>query len=152
MKQWTKSTLNFISCRSRLTKVCAGAGRGEKGSKGREGRVRLVDVDTERLLGLKYKLICRIKLASWCHHRPCLPPIWNGTSTCLYFTHNSLSLSSANLTQPPLLLLPFFLLAAPAHTFVSLLLQLMKTCVGWKLLYRFTIISMLHWCLQMRVR
>ena len=37
--------------------------RGEKGSKGRGGRVRLPDVDTRRLSGLKYKLISRFKLA-----------------------------------------------------------------------------------------
>ena len=52
----------LISCRSRLTKVCAGAAIGEKGSKGEVGRVRLPDVDTGRLLGLKYKLMCHFKL------------------------------------------------------------------------------------------
>ena len=52
----------FISCRSRLTKVLAGATKGEKGSKGGGGRVRLPDVDTGRLSVLKYKL-CRFKLA-----------------------------------------------------------------------------------------
>ena len=41
-------------CRSRLTKVCAGAAREQKG--GRGGQVRL--------LGLKYKLVCHFKLAA----------------------------------------------------------------------------------------
>ena len=53
----------FFCCRNRLTKVLAGAARGEKGSKGRGGRVRLSNVDTGRLTGLKYKLICHFKLA-----------------------------------------------------------------------------------------
>ena len=35
----------------------------EKESKGGESRVRLWDVDTRRLTGLKYKLICHFKLA-----------------------------------------------------------------------------------------
>jgi hypothetical protein len=35
---------------------------GEKGSKAGGCRVRLPDVDTGRLIGLKYKLICRFKL------------------------------------------------------------------------------------------
>jgi hypothetical protein len=53
----------FNSCRCRLTEVLAGAARGKKGNKGRGGRVRLSDVDTRRLSGLKYKLICCFKLA-----------------------------------------------------------------------------------------
>jgi hypothetical protein len=36
----------FISFRSRLTKVLAGAARGKKGSKGGEGQVKLPNVDT----------------------------------------------------------------------------------------------------------
>ena len=43
--------------------MLAGGTRGEKGSKGGGGQVRLLDVDTGRLLGLKYKLICHFKLA-----------------------------------------------------------------------------------------
>ena len=39
------STVAFISCRGRLTKVLAGAARGEMGSKGGGGRVKLSDVD-----------------------------------------------------------------------------------------------------------
>ena len=50
-KELSANTVAFISCRSRLTKVLAGAaGRGG-------GRVRLSNVDTRRVLGLKYKLI-----------------------------------------------------------------------------------------------
>ena len=37
---------------------------GEKGSKGEEGQVKISDVDTGRLSGLKYKLICCFKLAA----------------------------------------------------------------------------------------
>ena len=54
----------FISCRSRLTKLLAGAARGGKGTKGGGGRVRLLDVDTGRPSGLNYRLICRFKLAA----------------------------------------------------------------------------------------
>ena len=56
--------MGFISCRSKLTKVLAGAARGKKGSKGGGSRVRLPDADTGRLLGLKYKLICHLKFAA----------------------------------------------------------------------------------------
>ena len=42
--------------------MLAGAARGDTGSKGGEGQVRLPDVDTRRLLRLKYKLICHFKL------------------------------------------------------------------------------------------
>ena len=42
--------------------MLAGVARREKGSKGGGGRVRLLDVDTRRLWGLKYKLICLFKL------------------------------------------------------------------------------------------
>ena len=37
---------------------------GEKRNGGGGGRVRLLDVDTGRLLGLKYKLVCCFKLAA----------------------------------------------------------------------------------------
>ena len=40
------STVTFISCRGRLTKVLADAARGEMASKGGGGRVRLWVVDT----------------------------------------------------------------------------------------------------------
>ena len=43
--------MTFISCRDRLTKVVAGAARGETGSKGGRARVRLSDVDTRELVG-----------------------------------------------------------------------------------------------------
>ena len=36
---------------------------GKRGSNGGGGQVSLLDVDTGRLSGLKYKLICRFKLA-----------------------------------------------------------------------------------------
>ena len=45
------STVAFISCRGRLTKMLAGAARAETGSKGGGGRVRLSDVDTWELAG-----------------------------------------------------------------------------------------------------
>ena len=45
----------------------------------------------------------------------------------LYFKPDSFPTStSSNLSQPPPLLLPFFLLATPANTLVSLCLQLME--------------------------
>ena len=53
----------FISCRTRLTKVSAGTGRRETGSKGGAGRVRLSHVDTGELEGFKDELICRFMLA-----------------------------------------------------------------------------------------
>ena len=46
MIELSANTVAFISCRRRLNQVLAGAVRGEKGSKGRGGRVRLPDVDT----------------------------------------------------------------------------------------------------------
>ena len=46
------STVTFVSCRGRLTKVLAGAARGEMGNKGVEARVRILDVDTLELVGL----------------------------------------------------------------------------------------------------
>ena len=54
----------FISCTSRLTKVLVGAARGKKVSKVGGGQVTLPDVDTGRMLGLKYKLIYHFKLAA----------------------------------------------------------------------------------------
>jgi hypothetical protein len=54
----------FVSGRSRLTKVLTGAASREKGNKGGRGQVRLLDVDTGRLLGLKNTLICRFKLTA----------------------------------------------------------------------------------------
>ena len=44
--------------------MCAGATRGKKESKGGGGRVRLLNVDTGRLSGMKYKLICHLKVAA----------------------------------------------------------------------------------------
>ena len=44
--------------------MLAGVARGEKGSKGEGGQARLSNIDTGRLSGLKYKLICRFKLAT----------------------------------------------------------------------------------------
>ena len=48
----------FVSCRSILTKVLAGATREKMGSKGGGGRVRLLDVDTWELAGFQNQLIC----------------------------------------------------------------------------------------------
>jgi hypothetical protein len=45
------NTVTFISCKGRLTKVLAVAARGETGSEGGVGRVRLSDVDTWELVG-----------------------------------------------------------------------------------------------------
>ena len=53
----------FISCRSRLNKLLAGAARGEMGSNGGGGRVRLLDVDTWELAGFQNELICHFILA-----------------------------------------------------------------------------------------
>ena len=44
-KELSANTVPFINCRCKLTKVLAGAARGEKGSKGEAGRVRLLDVE-----------------------------------------------------------------------------------------------------------
>ena len=49
IKELSANTVAFISCRNRLTNVCAGAARGKKGSKDGESQVRLPDVDTRRL-------------------------------------------------------------------------------------------------------
>ena len=54
----------FISYRCRLTKVLAGATRGEKGSKGRGDQLRLSNVNTGKLAGFKDKLICCFILAA----------------------------------------------------------------------------------------
>ena len=56
-KELSVNTVAYIGCRCRLTKMLIGAARGGKGSKGRGGEVRLRNVDTRRLMGLKYKLI-----------------------------------------------------------------------------------------------
>ena len=60
----------FISCRSRLTKVLENTTRGEKGSKDGGSRARLLEVDTGRNSGLKYKWICNFKLAADIHKFP----------------------------------------------------------------------------------
>ena len=44
--------------------MLAGAARGEMGGKDGRNQVRLLEVDTGRLLGLKYKLICHFKLVA----------------------------------------------------------------------------------------
>ena len=43
-KELSANTVAFISCRCRLTKVLAGTGRGEKGSKGAGGQESLLDL------------------------------------------------------------------------------------------------------------
>jgi hypothetical protein len=53
----------FISCRRRQTKVLAGVARGKKGSKGGGRLNEVIEFDTGRLSGLKYKLIYCFKLA-----------------------------------------------------------------------------------------
>ena len=58
------NTVAFISYRCRLTKVLASATRGEKGSGSGGSRVKLLDVDTGRLVRLKNKLVYRFKLAT----------------------------------------------------------------------------------------
>ena len=63
-KELSVNTVAFISCGITLTEVLAGATRGKKGSKGGGGRVRLLNVDTRRLSGLKYKLICYFQIGS----------------------------------------------------------------------------------------
>ena len=65
------NTVAFISCRLMLTKVLAGAARGEERSKGGGARVRLSNVDTGRLTELKYKLISSFKLAAGWHQGVC---------------------------------------------------------------------------------
>jgi hypothetical protein len=50
---------------NKLIKVLAGAPRErEREVKGGGGRGRLLDINTERLLELKYKLICHFKLVA----------------------------------------------------------------------------------------
>ena len=44
--------------------MLAGAARGETGSKGGGGPVRLSDVDTRELVGFQNELICRFMLAA----------------------------------------------------------------------------------------
>ena len=46
-------TVTFISWRGRLTKVLAGAARGETGSKGGGGQVRLSNVELAGFPGIK---------------------------------------------------------------------------------------------------
>ena len=80
--------------------------RGKKGSKCVGGLVRLLNIDTGRLLGLNYKLIYHFNL---------------------YFNPDSILVSIFdNLTWFPPLLFPFSSLATAASTLVSLRLQLMK--------------------------
>ena len=50
----------FIS----YNKMLPDATKGEQGSKGGGGQMRLSNVDIGRLTGFKYKLICRFKLAA----------------------------------------------------------------------------------------
>ena len=42
--------------------MLAGAARGKKGSKGGGGQIRLLNVDTRRLMGIKYNLIA---ISNW---------------------------------------------------------------------------------------
>ena len=63
-QELSTNTLAFISCRSRLTVMLACTARGMKGCGGEGCPVRLLDVDTGRLLGLKYKLVCRFEFAA----------------------------------------------------------------------------------------
>ena len=53
----------FISYRHRLSKVLACAAKGKREVRVGEA-VRLLNVDTGRLVGFKYKLICRFKLVA----------------------------------------------------------------------------------------
>ena len=92
----------FVTCRCTLTKMLAGATREKKGRKGGGGQVRLLTFDTERLTGLKYKLICYFKLAA--------DMIRDGIREFV------------NGTDGP---------AAPANTLLSLNLQLMKAAAPY---------------------
>ena len=56
--------MGFISCRSRLTKVLAGAARGGKGSKSGGGRVRLSNVHTGELAEFNDELMCSFILVA----------------------------------------------------------------------------------------
>jgi hypothetical protein len=49
-KELSANTLNFISCRRRLSKELAGGTRGKKGSKNGVGWVRLSDVEMGQIL------------------------------------------------------------------------------------------------------
>ena len=62
-QELSANAVAFICCRSRLTKVLASATRGEMGSKGGGGWVRLSDVDIRELAGFQSELICRFILA-----------------------------------------------------------------------------------------
>ena len=57
-------TAVFISGRGRLTPVVAGADRGEMGSRGGRGPVKLSDVYTWELAGYQNWLICRFMLVT----------------------------------------------------------------------------------------
>ena len=61
-KELSANTVALISCRRRLTKVLAGAARGEKGSKSGGDQVRLSDVNTERMSRLKQQRIYKVRL------------------------------------------------------------------------------------------
>ena len=62
MDELAAKTVAFISCRGRLTIMLASATRGKKGSRDGGSKVRLPDVDTERLLELNV-LVCSFELA-----------------------------------------------------------------------------------------
>ena len=55
-KELSANTVAFITCRRRLTKALACAPRGEKGSKGGGGRVRLSNVDNREIVGIEVQL------------------------------------------------------------------------------------------------
>ena len=63
-EELSANAVAFITCRHRLNKVLAGAARVKKGSKSGGSRVRISNVDTGRLTGFKFKLICCFKLAA----------------------------------------------------------------------------------------
>ena len=58
------NTVAFINCRGRLTIMLAAAARGKKRSGIGENQVRLLDIDTRRLLGFKDELVCHSELAA----------------------------------------------------------------------------------------
>ena len=104
-EELSANTVAFISCRRRLTKVSAGATKGEERKWEWGVQVRLSNVDTRRL--------------KW-HINFYLNPVSLPVSTF------------NNLTRSPPPLLPFSTQATPA--LVSLRLELMKATVGWELL------------------
>jgi hypothetical protein len=124
-KELSANTVAFIIFKRRLTKVLAGAARRKQG----EGYA----------------------VSNW-------QWLWLTKSTSnlkrhinLYFNPMSLLVSTFdNLTWPPLPLLPFYPLAAPANTLVSPGLQLMKATVlaeSSVYFHPFTRLSLLLWCL-----